>query len=109
MERSKWLREENDSEWEARIGRENNGARFSGDSLGNKGNEIAVRRGIRDTEIISIFKNNKDNGNDAEILSKGPNISLEVQKWPESDEDVGLNIEDRKRRRSGPITEGTMD
>ena len=35
--RNKWLRRENDEEWEARIGRDNFGPKFTGENSGDEG------------------------------------------------------------------------
>lgn len=39
---SKWLREENDDTWEARIGGDGNLQHFSGGNFSNQGKEIKV-------------------------------------------------------------------
>lgn len=109
QERSKWLRDENDVGWEERIGRGNSGAKFQGENSGGKGKEIAVRRDFRDTSNISKFKNNMESGYGGLILSNGPDNTVSFQHGPEVEEDIGLNLEDRKRRRSGPESKGPMD
>lgn len=42
-------------------------------------------------------------------MATGPKTILTIYDGPDIGENIGLNIEDRKRRRSGPETKGTMD
>lgn len=119
QERSKRLREENDPEWEARIERENNGTKLSGGFSGEEmrelvvrrdsGKELTGRRESRDFDSKSKFKNKLVSDKGGISSSIGPLNNKFIPNGPESDEDTGLNLEDRKRRRSGPATKGTMD
>lgn len=109
QERSKWLREENDTEWEARIGRENNGARFSGDFSGANRRELAEKRDCRDIVSVSNFKNNMESKKGAVGIRNGHFNTTEIMYGPGSEEEIGLNLEDRKRRRGGLSSKETMD
>lgn len=100
---------ENDTDWEARIGRENYGATLSGVNSGRKGNEVAVRSDYRDAISGSNFENKDEGGRGIILVGNGPINQGCMINGPDNEEDIGLNLEDRKRRRSWPITSGPMD
>lgn len=92
---SKWLREEGDADWVGRIGRENRTAGSSGVNLGKQDNVEVVRRDFR---------------NNFELQTVAPNlVNPNVIIGPENEELIGLNIEGRKRSRTGHETQITMD
>lgn len=102
------MREENDTEWEARIERKNSGPNFSGENQGRQGKEITIRRESRDSDEIPNFKDNLVRESGGIILKDGSNRFERLQFGPEIEEDNGLMLEDRKRR-SGALINETMD
>ncbi|XP_074376703.1 uncharacterized protein LOC141718222 [Apium graveolens] len=106
--RSKWLRDEDDAEWEAKIGRSNNCPPFTGGNFGDMDNNLTV---VHDSSMRANL------GKDKVVLGKemgGTNSNSmlciqEINFGPNLEEEIGLDVEDRKRRRSGPITQIVMD
>lgn len=105
--RSKWLRNENDTDWEAKNGRHSNCPPFTGENVGDKGKGVA---GMHESRVITKNLNFGD-------ISEGPggnniNRILQIRDTAyglEEEEADGLGLEDRKRRRSGIDTRIVMD
>lgn len=105
---SKWLREEDDVGWTERIGRENNCPTFQGGKSGVQDMGSNMRRDSRSSEgenskLVPLRITQGGNSNVNE-----PNFSL-ISNGLYIEEEVGLNIEERKRKRIGPISNTTMD
>nr|XP_017250903.1 PREDICTED: uncharacterized protein LOC108221543 [Daucus carota subsp. sativus] len=102
---SKWLREEGDDTWEARIGRE----KFAGEIFSKSGKEISPRSDFRATvETNPRDENNKlwdIHGANLKGYSTTSNILYELNE--EVSEDIQL--EDRKRRRGITNEVGHME
>lgn len=106
---SKWLREEGDAEWTAKIGRANSIPYVSDENQGRKDKVQSGRSNYRtdsgENQNKLIMINNR--------LYDGPRIGpstyLDLSDRLGEDEDVGLEIEDKKRRRSGSTSRSTMD
>lgn len=106
---SKWLREEDDVGWAERVGRgtncpivsgENSGDRDRGGVLGRDGRST----GEEDSKIISskIIQSGS-------LIISGAQSFVQITNGLFEEEDIGLNIEDRKRQRIGPLSKGPMD
>lgn len=106
--RSKWLRDENDADWEARIGRENPIPHNSGMNQGGGDKGQLILRDYRDSNSLQLadLKNKKELGGNTPY---GLGQKFVEEHGLEIEENVGLDIEDRKRRRSGPESKGVMD
>lgn len=105
--RSKWLRDKNDADWEAKFGRNINDPSFTEGSFGNKGKYVVVVHVSRivGDNVIYLDNNKGDNGG---ILSKN-STQLKIENIGSGeDEIIGLDQEDRKMRRSGPSTNITI-
>lgn len=106
---SKWLRAEGDADWEERIGRENNFSKSTGGNNGEDKMEVSIRRDLRRKgyEISAISGSEvfqKDlTGNPRDLQFSNTSTG------PREDESIRLNIEGRKRSRSGHETNVTMD
>lgn len=119
---SRWLRDENDDTWEARIGGSSNNQQFSGGNFSKKGKEINEESNLRDLV-----------GRDTRlgVITTNPIFSAKNQGFTtiqnavfgrNEDESIGLQLEECKRRRSekevglsdiemghvtaGPLTDG---
>ncbi|KAL1803594.1 hypothetical protein ACET3Z_032241 [Daucus carota] len=106
--RSKWLLDENDADWEAKIGRENSGAFFTGENQAGKDKGVIVKRDLRltDSDRITIAGTS---GKKSGVISNKIVQIRDEEYGPEEEENHGLEIEDQKRRRSGPETKSIMD
>lgn len=106
---SKWLREEGDTNWVERIERENRKARFTGANSGSQDNGGVIRSDFRD--IVSTQVTESSTKKDKQVLSIIPR-NLPISNYsigPEGEEFVGLNMEGRKRSRTGHETQKSMD
>lgn len=106
---SKWLRDETDAEWSAKIGGENNVANSSGANQGGK--ELAVTE-IRENRSDDRANLNKQNSNLMTVdksLGLGLPAYKAISNGLDTEENNGLEIEDRKRRRSGSETHNIMN
>ncbi|KAL8149468.1 hypothetical protein AgCh_006469 [Apium graveolens] len=107
--RSKWLRDENDAEWEAKIGRNANEPDYTGGNFGDKGKRVAV---MQDSRLVVGNKNYSADymgERGGTILKKSGQLSIRLN-GPEEEEIEGLELDSRKRSRSGPgITMDTND
>lgn len=107
QDRSKWLRDERDVDWGNNFGEDNYYQKSSGFQTAGVTKESYQNRIFRDNRqpLATISGVNKgcDNSN-LNILRQSANFSI----GPTEDELDGLNIEDRKRRRSGPQQEDLM-
>lgn len=103
MGQSRWLRDEDDATWELRGGKNNQYRNFRGRDGSNKGKEIIMESNSRDvvaTESRDISNNNK--------LAGFSTFSNAVY-GPEENEDIGLKLDERKRRRGDPTSNSIMD
>lgn len=107
-EKSKWLRNERDEVWGGNFGNDNHGQDFSGFQTEAGSGRVGMRRnsrdGVHDGAIISVTGVGKDMVKDSATILKNKDAI-----GPSEDELVGLNIEERKRRRSGPSISDNMD
>lgn len=106
---SKWIREERDAKWEERIGRENSIPRNMG---GNYGRKDADEDMGRDSRLVGYGMLTKSalTGNMQELTNIPRNLLISnVDNGPGEDESIGLNLEGRKRSRTGHETHNTMD
>ncbi|KAK1363723.1 hypothetical protein POM88_039284 [Heracleum sosnowskyi] len=111
--KSKWLREEGDQEWEARVGRDNCQERIKEFDLGDKGKTGGRGRNVRD--LLHDFSGKQHNGSSSNFqnINAGINLDKAGLSGLDHDEMDGLNFEERKRRRSetnfvGPMIGGTV-
>lgn len=95
--KSKWLREEDDLEWEARVGKDNCQEKIKEFDLQDKGKLVMVGRNSRDMmsdlggkQISKVFSNSHDGPSQ----DKAGGIGLDQEELD------GLNIEARKRSRN---------
>lgn len=106
-EKSKWLRNERDEVWGGNFGNDNHGQDFSGiqtEGIVRAGVRRNSRDGVHDGAIISVTGVGKDMVKDSATFLKNKDTI-----GPSEDELVELNIEERKRRRSGPSISDNMD
>lgn len=106
---SKWLREEDDAEWPARVGRGNNLPDFAGDSKGKADLVQSVRRDIWREKGDSSVSLKIVSNQGGKVLESGSTSVKDLVIGLEIEETTGLSIEDRKRRRFGPEVSSTMD
>lgn len=106
---SKWLREEGNTEWVEKIERENRKARYTGDNYGNQNNEEVARRDFRDnvSKQLTTSGEKKDKYGMINIPLNLSNSNVGI--GPGEEELTGLNIEGRKRSRTGHETQNSMD
>lgn len=102
QERSKWLRDERDEDWGGNLGNDNYQQQFSEGQGSGKDREIMQR---------CDYKNNMHVG----AKLSGSNLLIENSEvqaaklnsnnfiGPPEDELIGLSVEEKKRKRSGPI------
>ncbi|KAL1823984.1 hypothetical protein ACET3Z_010762 [Daucus carota] len=114
--RSRYLREEDDTEWEARQGRYTSGPKSGGGCYGNIDNNMILGNAARQDN-----RNHGDNANPVvaatsymESRREGLNLemrgeNLNFEDGLDNDEMTGLLITDRKRMRGGPDNYDTMD
>lgn len=106
---SKWLRSEDDAGWAERIGRENNLPQFSGVKLGNQ-DMVSTERSSSRSNGRESSKKIVLAANQAIIDNRlGPANYMQLADGLEAQENDGLDIEDRKRRRSGLESNTVMD
>lgn len=98
--RSKWLRDEGNGDWGSSYGKDNQRQNFSGVQ-----NPINVHAGNQESnkrEVTTGIAKNQgltDNvSNNSNLMGRNPFTNSPV--GPEEDESLGLNPEERKRRRS---------
>ncbi|KAL8095281.1 hypothetical protein AgCh_036660 [Apium graveolens] len=107
--RSKWLRDEGDTDWEAKMGGDNDSPGFTGENSGGQNKEITVRRVSRDSGPIMVSDHvYAENQISPYVLARVIQNSTNYI-GPEEEESSGLNIEDRKRRGSGPASNTAMN
>ncbi|KAL1834917.1 hypothetical protein ACET3Z_004568 [Daucus carota] len=106
---SKWLREEDDVGWAERVGRGNNCPIFPGGKSGGQDRGGSLGRDSRSTggesskhPLLRITQGGNLNEN-------GPNTFIQITNGLFEEEDDGMDLEERKRKRIGPITKGPMD
>lgn len=101
--RSKWLRDEGDMEWEAKIGRANSIPENVGGSDTVPTGEIIKGRNNRnfDNKIISTAGVGVSKFQNLESAGKTKQLGFGI--GPEEEELSGLILEERKRKRIGPV------
>lgn len=99
--RSKWLRDEGDIDWAAKVGKDNNYPVFSEEGGESSGVAVSKDRGFRDnvTELV-VIPDKAVSNNHIPIDKTGGKIS-NFSNGLDQEELNGLHVEDRKRRRSG--------
>lgn len=105
---SKWLREENDSDWAGRYGKDNYKEDFSGfqnHSVVRSGNHGRMFR-ERDKGIATLQGGKQLGG--MSILQGGSSNSISLI-GPREEELDGLEIEERKRKRTRPVLTDNKD
>lgn len=106
---SKWLREEGDTEWEERVGRENSKAGFTGEKCGTKDLVRGDRRDLRvDRNEMLTESISKINDNINSVIL-GKQVISNPLFGPEEEDPIGLNVEGRKRSRIGHESQIIMD
>lgn len=101
--------EEGDKDWEAKMGGDNNGPGFTGENSGVQNKDITVSRVSRDSGPIMVSNPVfAENQLSPSVVAGAIQISNNYI-GPDAEESSGLNIEDRKRRRSGPASNTVMD
>lgn len=100
---SRWLREEGDDTWEARIGKQNRYRNYRDDNDLKNGKEI-----IQESESRGLVVTEPRNHSNNNSLAGFSTIS-NVLYGPDVDENTGLKYEERKRRRGDPTPAGEMD
>lgn len=107
---SKWLREENDVEWASRYGKNNRMPDFSGTQ--NRG-VVQVgdqSRIFREREVGNMtIQEGLRKSNDKAILMEGNSNTTSFLNGPRTEELDGLDIEERKRKRLGPVITDHME
>lgn len=106
---SKWLREEDDAGWEERIGRGNNYPTYPGGKSGDQDRGGKIGRNGRG--------NGGENSNQPALTitqggilnEAGPHSFIQITNGLFEEEDNGLDLEERKRKRTGPLSKGPMD
>lgn len=100
--KSKWLREDGDTDWEQRQGRVNESRKSGKNSYVNPGNQLtkgSISRVKKQAVTTEISPFNGENRNAA--LQDG-NLNSNLDNGLEEDELDGLQILERKRMREGP-------
>lgn len=106
---SKWLREEDDATWEARIGGEHGYQKFRGEKISKISQEIRKESDCRDMVVQGLR-----NVSNCTKSSSGANLvgfttTSNVLYGLLEDESDGLKLEERKRRRGDPNSSSIMD
>lgn len=102
---SKWLREEDDVGWTERIGRENNCPIFQGGKSGDHDRDTDLRRDHRNSggENSKTLSLRLSQGGRSDLSGPSSIAQLLIK------ENDGLDLDERKRKRIGPISHITMD
>lgn len=100
---SRWLREEGDATWEAKISGETNSQDFRSDNSSKGGKEIIVGSSYRKET------NPESRGFNAEDSRAGFKTNSNVLYGLIEEENSGLKFDERKRRREDPNNIGVMD
>lgn len=107
--KSKWLREDGDTDWEERQGRVKVNAKSKEVNCGNAGNQLAKERKSRPQLEITENESYPLNTENNLTLSKGGKANSNLGDGPEEDELIGLELVERKRMRGGPTSYEHMD
>lgn len=107
--KSKWLREEGDTEWEWRFGTDNNHAIFSETEATKSG--IGLNKGSDSSGLVIGLGNNsvRPNFQIKNVDEVERDLVINFTNGPDVDELSGLMLENRKRLRSGPNSNETID
>lgn len=100
---SRWLRDEGDATWEAKIGGETNSHNSRSDKDANEGKQISKRSNSRRLVVTESRPNNSNN----QLAGFTTNSNLLYGLHEE--ENIGLQFEERERRRENPIAPGVKD
>ena len=103
---SKWLREEDDDTWEARIGRANEFEKNHGEGNFKKGKEIRKGNDYRD---MVDWKAGSATNSLLNANLKGFTANSNSLYDLDDEDNVSLQLEERKRRRSETTVGGNMD
>ena len=116
--RSRYLRGEDDTEWEARQGRYNSGPKSGGGSygaennsmiLGNPARQATRNQGDITNPLLIAARNMEGRRENSNLEDTGGNGILNIEDGPDLDETTGLLFTDRKRLRGGPDKYDVMD
>lgn len=106
---SKWLRNEEDADWAAKFGRENNYPHFPAENSGVKDNAPSdtsnTRSNVANVQTNLVFQNRQGR----EKIRSGPNTFKSLSDGLEVEETSEMGIENRKRMRSGSESGTIMD
>lgn len=106
---SKWLREDDDVGWKERVERDPNNPYFPGEN-----------DGVNDKSLSQLRDNRSNRGDNSKFVSV-KNVSGGTSNGPEpigllqltnglaEEEDLGLDLDERKRKRTGPSSKSIMD
>lgn len=106
---SKWLRAENDDTWEDRIGGDSNKQHQSGGKSEKKGKEIRKESDHRDMVVMKGGVNRNTTNSSLAPKFQGFNTTSNLLYGLNEEDNVGLQIEERKRRRSEIEEVGLVD
>lgn len=87
-------------DWETRVGRSNNFPPFKEEGKVNSGKEIMVRQNRRDVVQQNILQAGTPRNNKQIVISKDGPKNNSYLVGPDDDELDGINLEERKIRRS---------
>lgn len=107
QERSKWLRDERDEDWGGNLGSDNYQQQFSEGQGSGKDREILQRRDYRNNMHVGakfLGSNMLVENSKVEAANLKSNNSI----GPSEDELIGLTVEEKKRKRNGPIQDVAM-
>lgn len=108
QEKSKWLRDERDADWGRKLGKDNYPADFSGYQGDGKGKEIYQGHNPCNDALV-ITQTAEKIGMTGILNFQAAKHIMGSANGPLNEELTGLNIEERKRRRSGPEDNNYMD
>lgn len=108
QETSRWLRDDRDGEWGKNLGDDSYGQHFAGGQVGGTVKENSQRRYFRDNMQGGVQKSGtKDMIENSNFPSSNQIIKFGI--GPTEEELSGLNVNERKRTRSGPKDDEFMD
>lgn len=107
--KSKFLREDGDSDWEVRAGRVNAEAKFTENSYTQDRNQLIPRKVVRQQKQSSVTELQPNNTGLIIIPNKELAESSNFISGPEEVEAIGLQLSERKRMRGGPDCYDIMD
>lgn len=105
--RSKWLRDEGDVDWETKVGRSNSIPENTGGSTKFLDGELIMGRNLRTFENQIISTAGVDGSSVQITKNAGNKNQIGYIIGPDEEESIGLNLEERKRKRLGPVIMGS--